>query len=329
MSLSVAEIGDLLKEHFGAGVLDVHDDELMGWVKLDRAEWVAACRFLRDDERTRMEMCHSVTAVDRLSHFEVVSHLYSVDRKHGVCVKVDTPSRDDATCPSLVGVWPASDWHERETYDMFGIVFDGHPNLRRILLPPDWEGWPLRKDEGNPLEYHGIPGIATIRTLEVEKRASEAAARAEKYGGAAPKGKKAAKKAAKKPATKSAPRKAGSGAPPLPGGASKPSAPPLPPGMSKPSAPPMPPGMQLPSAPPLPPGAKKPSAAPALPPGMSLPSGPPKPAGVAPAAPAAPSAPPAPASPAPAAPEPSAESGGGGHPPLPTGFELPKHGRSG
>jgi len=276
VGLSVAEFGDLLEEQFGDGVLEVSTGDLQEWIKVGRDAYVDACRFLRDDGRTRMEVCHDVTAVDRLAHFEIVVHLYSVDQKHGICVKVDTPSRDDATCPSVTAVWPGANWHERETYDMFGVVFEGHPNLRRILLPSDWEGWPLRKDEGNPLEYHGIPSIGAIRKLEEETRAEESARRAAKHGDAPP-------------AAKAAPAKAVSaGAPPLPGGMKMPGAKPggaplLPPGMKMPApktggAPPLPGGMKLPPAapkPPTPPAAAPPAPSagnwPPLPPGFELP----------------------------------------------------------
>ncbi len=260
MGLSVAEFGDLLKEQFGDAVLEVSTDDLKEWVKVGRDTYVGACRFLRDDDRTQMEVCHDVTAVDRLAHFEVVVHLYSVDRKHGICVKVDTPSRDDATCPSVTAVWPAADWHERETYDMFGVVFQGHPNLRRILLPSDWEGWPLRKDEGNPLEYHGVPSIGMIRKLEEDSRAEESARRAAKHGDAPTAA--AAKPAAAKPAS--------SGAPPLPPGMTMPSA-------NSGGAPALPGGMKLPpKAPPSPPASAAPPAPsggnwPPLPSGFQLP----------------------------------------------------------
>ena len=70
--------------------------------------------------------------------------------------------RDNPHLPSVMDLWPAADWHEREAFDMMGIVFDGHSDLRRILLPEDWEGYPLRKDYVFPREYHGIPGTTEL-----------------------------------------------------------------------------------------------------------------------------------------------------------------------
>jgi NADH-quinone oxidoreductase subunit C len=74
-----------------------------------------------------------------------------------IAVRVRVP-RDGGHLPSVADVWPAADWHEREVYDMLGVTFEGHPGLRRILCPDDWEGHPLRKDYEFPKEYHGIPG---------------------------------------------------------------------------------------------------------------------------------------------------------------------------
>jgi NADH-quinone oxidoreductase subunit C len=89
--------------------------------------------------------------------------LYSTTHRHRLRVKVGL-DEDDARVPSVVGLYPTADWHERETYDFFGIDFEGHPDLRRILLPEGWEGWPLRKDEelgGVDTRYRGafIPPI--------------------------------------------------------------------------------------------------------------------------------------------------------------------------
>lgn len=168
------EIGALLLERFGKDkVLEVREDERHAHARLDPSIWVEAAKFLRDDPRTRFEQCHDLTAVDWIEHFEVVVHLASISKRHVYCLKTRTPSRDDASCPSLVSVWPTCDWHERETWDLMGVRFTGHPDLRRILLPEDWQGHPLRKDEGNPLEYHGIPGIAAIRGAEERLRAEE------------------------------------------------------------------------------------------------------------------------------------------------------------
>jgi NADH-quinone oxidoreductase subunit C len=181
--MTTAEIAALLKERFPDKVLEVVETEKHAHVRLAPDVLVAACEFLRDDDRTAFEQLHDLTAVDWLDWFDVVLHAFSIRRKHGLCIKVRTPSRDDASCPSVTGVWPAADWHERETWDLMGVRFVGHPHLRRIMLPEDWQGHPLRKDEGNPLEYHGIPGIAAIRGAEESLRADEAVKKEQRKGG--------------------------------------------------------------------------------------------------------------------------------------------------
>jgi len=181
--MDTKEIGALLKERFGDDVLDVAQDDRHGHVRVTQKVFVEASKFLRDDPRTRFEQLHDLTAVDWIDHFEVVLHLCSLSKRLNFCLKTRTPSREDATCPSVTSVWPGADWHERETWDLMGVRFVGHPDLRRILLPEDWEGHPLRKDEGNPLEYHGIPGIAAIRGAEERLREEELVNKTSRAGG--------------------------------------------------------------------------------------------------------------------------------------------------
>ena len=103
---------------------------------------------LRDDGETRFEQLSDLTAVDylgRTPRFEVVYQLYSITLNHRLRVKVPVPD-DDPVVPTATGVWKSAIWAERETFDMFGIRFTGHPDLRRILMYPEFQGHPLRKD---------------------------------------------------------------------------------------------------------------------------------------------------------------------------------------
>ncbi len=116
---------------------------------------------LRDDPQLRFEFCASVSGVhypsDAGAELHVAYHLQSMTHNRRLRVETTAPD-DDPHVPSVVGIYPAADWHERETYDMFGIVFDGHPHLTRILMPDDWVGFPQRKDYplgGIPVEYKG------------------------------------------------------------------------------------------------------------------------------------------------------------------------------
>ena len=114
-----------------------------------RERLVEFCRYCKESELA-FDLLQEATAVDwlpqkREPRFDAIYHLWSVSHNHGLSLRVPVPE-DDCTCPSLVPVWEAADWLERETYDFFGIVYTGHPDLRRILLPHDWQGWPMRKD---------------------------------------------------------------------------------------------------------------------------------------------------------------------------------------
>jgi NADH-quinone oxidoreductase subunit C len=116
--------------------------------RVARASLVEIMRLLRDEPGLDFEMLSDVTAVDWLGQeprFELVYHLYSVKQNHRVRIKSRVPEQDPEIA-SLVSLWPSADWMEREVWDLYGIRFRGHPDLRRILLYEEFEGHPLRKD---------------------------------------------------------------------------------------------------------------------------------------------------------------------------------------
>jgi NADH-quinone oxidoreductase subunit C len=116
---------------------------------VDREEVLPTLAQLRDDEALAFDLFLGVTAVDWPNadpRYWLDYELYSTAHRHRIRVKVGLAA-DDAHVPSVTPEWPAADWHERETFDFFGVVFDGHPDLRRIMLPEGWEGHPLRKTE--------------------------------------------------------------------------------------------------------------------------------------------------------------------------------------
>lgn len=109
---------------------------------------VSACTLLRDTPELAFDMLIDLTAVDRYrpeARFEVVYHLYSLAHRRYLALKVRA-DEDHPEVPSVTGVWPSANWHERETFDMFGITFTGHPDLRRLYMPEEFEYFPLRKD---------------------------------------------------------------------------------------------------------------------------------------------------------------------------------------
>ena len=135
-------------------------------VLLGPEELLSALQGWREEPDLRLGFLSSLTATDRPAsdpRFWVVYELYSIEHHHRLRVKVGL-AEDDPRVPSVTGLFPTANWHERETYDFYGIVFEGHPDLRRILLPDGWEGWPLRKTEelgGVNTRFHGafIPPV--------------------------------------------------------------------------------------------------------------------------------------------------------------------------
>lgn len=175
--MTAADIAALLEEKFADRIKTKKLDAMDPFVVVEPAELLAICRCLRDDPRLSFELLNCISGVDYLEpdakkapkagfdpHTEVVYHLSSFTHKHRLVVKVILPRwKDNQTgelpeVPSVVSIWPTADWHEREVYDLSGVYFTGHPDLRRILLSEDWVGHPLRKDYEFPLEYHGIRG---------------------------------------------------------------------------------------------------------------------------------------------------------------------------
>lgn len=124
------------------------------------AKIAEVCQILRDDMSLRYELCSSVSGVDYIAEerrLHVVYHLTSMTYRRRIRLECAVTAADPHL-PSVTSVYPTADWQERETYDMFGVIFDGHPNLTRILMPDDWDGFPQRKDYplgGVPVEYKG------------------------------------------------------------------------------------------------------------------------------------------------------------------------------
>ena len=119
-------------------------DEAYFQTPADRLTDVA--RLLRSDPTLSFDYLSFLTAIDWKTHFEVVYYLVSSEYRHKVVLKVRLDDRANPEVPTLTAVWIGADWQEREVFDLFGIRFAGHPRLRRLLLPDNWEGHPLRKD---------------------------------------------------------------------------------------------------------------------------------------------------------------------------------------
>ena len=144
---------EAMRARFGAAVIDSHEHRGDATVVLDRGVLTSALRYCRDEAALAFDMLMDLTGVDYLKYpgredgprFEVVYHLYSLRHNHRLRAKVRI-DEDDASVPSAVDLWPIANWMEREVWDMFGIRFDGHPDLRRLLMYEEFVGHPLRKD---------------------------------------------------------------------------------------------------------------------------------------------------------------------------------------
>lgn len=162
--MTFAEITDLLTEHFGAeAILQANTQNTQPFLVIQTAQIAEVCRFLKEDERLFFDFLACMTAIDngpKTGTMEVVYNLTSIPYEENLMLKIVVPRNAEGeplpAVPSVASVWRTADWHEREAYDLLGISFEGHPDLRRILLPADWEGHPLRKDYVEQERYHGI-----------------------------------------------------------------------------------------------------------------------------------------------------------------------------
>lgn len=139
---------ELLAEQFPAVTFEIHRFRGEVSIFVPRENIVEVATFLRDNADLRYNYLSDLCGndwPDREVRFEVIYHLYSMEHFTRLRLKVRVPA-DDCHCPTVTGVWGTANWHEREVFDLFGIVFDSHPDLRRILLPEEWDGHPLRQD---------------------------------------------------------------------------------------------------------------------------------------------------------------------------------------
>ena len=166
--MSPEETCAVLKRQFPEAVTETVLGGAHPYAVVAAEKWPEVARFLRDDPRMGFDFLRCISSIDLLPEDKLacvydllalspVSAKELMSARHEFAVRVYA-ERSDPHIPTVSDVWPAADWHEREAYDLMGVVFDGHPDLRRILLPDDWEGHPLRKDYVYPTEYQGIPG---------------------------------------------------------------------------------------------------------------------------------------------------------------------------
>ena len=150
------EIIGFLKTKFGDAIVEEKLEIQQPWICIVPDKTREICLFLRDDSSMQFDYLSCLSGVDyNNGTLGIVYHLHSMVHKHKIVLKTFC-TKDNPHIQSVSDVWGTANWHEREVFDLFGIIIDGHPDLRRILLPDDWEGNPLRKDYKVQEFYHGM-----------------------------------------------------------------------------------------------------------------------------------------------------------------------------
>ncbi|HCC69120.1 MAG TPA: NADH-quinone oxidoreductase subunit C [Nitrospiraceae bacterium] len=170
------EIAEIIRDRYLAEVKEIKEfrGQVSVIVKRDRVKEIM--KYLHHSPELYFDYLQDLCGVDHLGRkeprFEVVYHLYSIRHRHTIRIKAEVPE-DNCAIDSITDIWAGANWHERECYDLFGIKFNGHPDLRRILLPEDWEGHPLRKDyplkaDLGEMEWKGYKEV--LQTAETNKQ---------------------------------------------------------------------------------------------------------------------------------------------------------------
>jgi NADH-quinone oxidoreductase subunit C len=191
--MTTVEIHERLKARFGDDVGALSEPKIDQHCVVKRERIVEVCRFLKTEAGLDFDFLEDLTAVDwpKKNVIEVVYHLVSYKHRHVFELKVEL-DRAAPVVPTVEVVWKTANWFEREVYDLFGVDFTGHPDLRRIMLPDDWIGHPLRKDYQEAGGWHGISNVRENPLVELKRL--DDAAKAEKAAAA---GTQAAEPAAK------------------------------------------------------------------------------------------------------------------------------------
>ena len=157
-SSDISVVIDQLKKHFQDRIISVNEQCTPLQIEIEHGSVFRVCEFLHEDEHCYFDHLATISGIDNgpdKATMEVIYNLYSIPKNLSLMLKAEIP-RDHPEVKSLTPIWKGADWLERETYDLYGIIFEGHPDLRRILLPSDWEGYPLRKDYKHQEYYRGM-----------------------------------------------------------------------------------------------------------------------------------------------------------------------------
>jgi NADH-quinone oxidoreductase subunit C len=159
-SITNDRVLERLRAHFNESILSVNEFRGELTVVVKKEDIVRVCDFLKHDDELRFDLLEDLCGVDMytpIDRFQVVYHVFSLKNKFRLRLKVMV-DESDLKVPTVSTVWSTANWHEREAYDMFGIIFEGHPDLRRLYMPDEFEYFPLRKD----FPLMGIPGSLSL-----------------------------------------------------------------------------------------------------------------------------------------------------------------------
>jgi len=159
--MTIPEIYSLLKERFSETELELEEIIAAPVIRVQTDALVDISIFLRDNETLLFDSLMCLSGLETTEELQTIYHLYSNKHAHKVILRCGGSKEEEVIIPTVCEIWPTAEWHEREAYDLFGIHYADHPDLRRILNPDDWEGHPLCKDYIPQEVWHGIPLTAT------------------------------------------------------------------------------------------------------------------------------------------------------------------------
>lgn len=157
--MNFIQLQEIIAEEFGAkSILKTDETSIPAKITIPAEKNAEICDYLFRHQQTYFDFLSCLTGIDNGKNentMEVLYHLSSIPYNMQICLSVELP-RENPTLKTVSHIWKSANWHEREAFDLLGIHFEGHPDLRRILMPADWEGYPLRKDYQIQTHYHGI-----------------------------------------------------------------------------------------------------------------------------------------------------------------------------
>ena len=164
-----SELLDIIEEKFGDKILESSDEGFDPYIVVEPSALREVSFFLRDDERMKFDFLRTSLGTDKIDFIESLFVVYSYEHRHQLIVKVEL-DRKKPEVDTVSDIWKAANWYERESYDLLGINYKGHPDLRRLMMPSDWVGHPLLKDYKPPKKYHDMDLYRFNPVLKVDKK---------------------------------------------------------------------------------------------------------------------------------------------------------------